>query len=577
MFHALSVLMRARLQITRNNFLRSKLSNKIGLIIITVFLGFGAYGLYWLIYSMARSLSNPQFLERLNNTPGIPPQFQLSNLQPYIDALPSQILFLALLVVLLTSIGTVLSSLYLSGDLDMLLVAPIPMRAVFLFKFFSGLWVPYLLLFAFLGPALLGYGQGLGYGLAFNISLVVVLLLVPLLPAGLAALIVMMVVRIMPARRAREIVGVIGAIFGASWYIFNIFANEVAPEMRSIQSLEALRGLDIPVFPSAWAGRALVAAGKGEWLTLLAYGGLFTILSLAVFTGCLLLAEKLYYAGWTNLATQGGRVRSSRKTTDTPSEPLLTRLMQPFLSVQTRAILLKDLRIFPRDLRNLQQLIFPLVMAVIWTIQLLRRDGPTLFDEPTGALLSQTGSLGISFFVCLTISNTLAGPSISREGRNFWLLHIAPIKRIQILIAKLVLAYLPFPTIGTLFTLGISLIAQASPIDIVRALLLIWLAGLGVCSISLGIGAVFPKFDWENPNQQSSTRASCLSPIFYLLYLAVVMVSVFGPLFFAPMLSSFWLRILVLIGWLVAFGITALTVWGSLRLGAARLEQLELH
>src|SRR6185295_9808620 len=105
------------------------------------------------------------------------------------------------------------TSLYLSGDTDMLLVAPVPMRAVFVVKFFGGLIVPYILLFGLLGPALFGYGQGLGYGAAFFVMAILVLALLPLLPAGLGALLVMVVVRVVPARRAREIVSVIGGLF----------------------------------------------------------------------------------------------------------------------------------------------------------------------------------------------------------------------------------------------------------------------------------------------------------------------------------------------------------------------------
>src|SRR5436190_420931 len=149
-----------------------------------------------------------------------------------------------------------------------------------------------------LGPALLGYGQGMGYGASFFVAATLVLALLPLLPAGLGALLVMAVVRVIPARRAREIVSVIGGLFGASWYIVNQFAPEVAPRIANVRTLESLRRLDVPLLPSAWAGRALVAAGQRDWLTLLAYGGLFTVLSRAVYAGCLLLAERLYYAGW---------------------------------------------------------------------------------------------------------------------------------------------------------------------------------------------------------------------------------------------------------------------------------------
>jgi ABC-2 type transport system permease protein len=585
MFHAIGVLVRARLLIARNSFWRGKAARKIGLLALLVVLAFGAYGVYWLMSAAVRFFSSPRFLRALadaarqDSSLGLPAQITRADIQPYLDALPSQVLFLALVMLVLTSFTTVLTSLYLSGDTDMLLAAPVPMRAVFIVKFFSGLLLPYILLFGLLGPALLGYGQGLGYGAPFFATTVLVLALLPLLPAGLGALLVMLVVRVVPARRAREIVSVIGGLFGASWYILNQLAPSVAPQIANVRTLESLRRLDLPLLPSAWAGRALVAAGQGEWLTLLAYGGLFAVLSLAVFAGCLILAERLYYEGWSNMATQGGRVRTKNKEQRTKAtSPSVLSSLFFVLPSQSRAILYKDLRVFPRDLRNLQQLIFPLALAGIWTFQLLRSG--TTAGRGSGAeffaFLDAIGSAGISFFVCLTISNALGGPSISREGRGFWLLRVAPISGLRLLIGKLALAYLPFPTIGTLFVVFISVLRAGSPAELLRSLALVWLVGLGASSISLGLGAAYPKLNWENPARQTSFRAGCIAPILYLLYIVLAVAIIFGPPALAELFAPGWSLALAVLGWLLLLALTALVVWGSLTFGASRLERVEV-
>jgi ABC-2 type transport system permease protein len=585
MFHAIGVLVRARLLIARNSFWRGKAARKIGLLALLVVLAFGAYGVYWLMSAAVRFFSSPRFLRALADAArqdpslGLPAQITRADIQPYLDALPSQVLFLALVMLVLTSFTTVLTSLYLSGDTDMLLAAPVPMRAVFIVKFFSGLLLPYILLFGLLGPALLGYGQGLGYGAPFFATTVLVLALLPLLPAGLGALLVMLVVRVVPARRAREIVSVIGGLFGASWYILNQLAPSVAPQIANVRTLESLRRLDLPLLPSAWAGRALVAAGQGEWLTLLAYGGLFAVLSLAVFAGCLILAERLYYEGWSNMATQGGRVRTKNKEQRTKAtSPSVLSSLFFVLPSQSRAILYKDLRVFPRDLRNLQQLIFPLALAGIWTFQLLRSG--TTAGRGSGAeffaFLDAIGSAGISFFVCLTISNALGGPSISREGRGFWLLRVAPISGLRLLIGKLALAYLPFPTIGTLFVVFISVLRAGSPAELLRSLALVWLVGLGASSISLGLGAAYPKLNWENPARQTSFRAGCIAPILYLLYIVLAVAIIFGPPALAELFAPGWSLALAVLGWLLLLALTALVVWGSLTFGASRLERVEV-
>ncbi|MBK9711642.1 MAG: hypothetical protein IPO81_10005 [Kouleothrix sp.] len=593
-WNAILVIARARLLIARNTFWRGKIRRKIFWVVAVAALCLASYGLYQLTGTIVRAITSPAFtaaLERFNRTSSqapIPTDFR-----PYLMALPSIVLFLSLVLLVLTSFTTVLSSLYLSGDMDMLLAAPVPMRAVFVVKFFGGLLVPYTLLFFLVGPFLLGFGRGLGFGAAFFAAAIPTLILLPLLPTGLGALLVMAVVRVIPARRAREIVGVLGGMVGVSWYIFSQFSRQLAPQVASARTLDYLRRFDSPLIPSAWAGRSLVAAGEGRWAELAIYGGLFAALSLGVFIACLGLAERLYYAGWSNMSTQGGRVRrrttndERRTTSDAPSN---ASSLQPtarwssvlgrwssFLPEQSRAVLTKDLRIFPRDLRNLQQLIFPLVLAGVWSFQLVtsgvsmgRGQAPGWFQS-----LTTLASAGISFYICLVLSGAMGGPGISREGKGFWLLRVAPISARRLLLGKLVLAYLPFPVVGTLFVVFLSILQHSTPVEFVRSLALVLIAGLGTTSITLGLGAAFPKLNWENPRQQTSFQAGCLAPILYLLYLALALGAVIG-LPALGLLAPEFTAALTVGGWAIFLGLTALAAGGALAFGAARLEQIEV-
>lgn len=583
-WNAVLVIARAQLLIARNTFWRGKLGRKLVLLVLALGLGGASYGFYWLTRELVRGITSPAFAELLaraaresgGQLPGLD-----ADVRTYLLALPALVLFVALAVLVLTSFTTVLSSLYLSGDIDMLLAAPVPMRAVFVVKFFGGLLLPYTLLFFLIGPFLLGFGHGLGFGAAYFASALLALALLPLLPTGLGALLTMAVVRVIPARRAREIVGVIGGLVGISWYIVTQFSSELAPRVATVQMLGYLQRFDNPLAPSAWAARALVAAGEGRWASLALYGGLFAASSLVVFAGCLALAERLYYAGWSNMATQGGRVRT--KSQEPRAAGALSRIGSRFLALgsflppESRAVLRKDLRIFPRDLRNLQQLIFPLVLAAIWSFRLITggQEAPGDGAPDWFRSLSSLASAGISFYICLVLSGALSGSGVSREGRGFWLLKVAPISARRLLLGKLVLAYLPYPTVGLLFTLALTFLQRSGPADFVRTLALVLVAGLGVSSIGLGMGAAFPKFDWESPNKQTSFRAGCLSPILYMAYLALAI----GAVVLVPalgLLAADYALALTLGGWALFLGLTALVVWLALALGAARLEQIEV-
>ncbi|MEM8534703.1 MAG: hypothetical protein AAGF95_27925 [Chloroflexota bacterium] len=583
MLNAVLVLARARFLITRNTFWRGNIGRKISLLVAGGFLVFIAFLLYNFMQWAVIGLTSPGFVELLQEAARDQPELGIpTNFEPFLTALPSLALFSALLFLIFTSFGSILSSLYLSGDMDTLLVAPVPMRAVFIIKFFDGLFIPYVLLFFLLGPALLGYGQGLGFGWPFVIVLIVVLALFPLLPAGLGALLVMAIVRVIPANRARDIAGVLSGLIAVGVYVSTQFTSQIAPRIATVETLDTLRQLDMPLFPSAQAGRALVAAGNAEWLTLLIYGGLFTVLSLSVFVLCLFVSERLYYAGWSNMATQSGRVRrraaDTGRTSTTPEHsapliPLLNRLVPE----QSLSIVYKDIRLFVRDLRNLQHLIFPLVLAGIWTFNLLTGDNPFTASSPseTGQTFGALSAAGISFFVCLSFSSAIAGPGIGREGKGFWLLKAAPISVWRLLLGKFVLAYLPYPIVGTAFTAMLIVLQGSSFIDFVYGLALLLIVGIGTTSISLGLGAIFPRFDWEKPQQQMTMRAGCISFILYIGYVIAALAIVLGAPALGELVEGFDF-VFSLVSWFLLILLTSAVTWGVLTLGATRLERVEV-
>lgn len=600
-WNALLVLLRARLIITRNTFWRQTLWQKIVITIIVI----GACGLAYILYTVSATLvwalRSPEFAQFLREAaslnPSLPPDPAL-----IVEAVPTGLLFLAFMMLTFSGFSSVLSALYLAGDMDMLLTHPIPMRAVFIAKFFGSVVPQYVLLTVLLLPFLLGYGAGTGYGVLYVVATIALLLLLPLLPTAIGAILVMVVVRVIPARRAREIVSILGGLIAVGFYIFGQLAPEVAPHLASVNNVRGLLTLQVPLLPSAWAGRALVAVGEGEWLTLVAYGGLFLVVSMLVFAGCVVLAEQLYYAGWSNIAVQGGRIRrrsdepqrhNSVESDVSGRRNALSRRGRTGspLNAQVAAIFIKDWRIFPRDMRNIQQMIFPIALAGIWLFRTLAFPQqpagtvPQLPSEhgsgaffPDPVFLTALSSTGIAFFLCLSISHVLAGPAISREGRSFWLLKLAPVSSLRILLGKLALAFLPYPFIGIPVLFLLFLVIRVPITLLLTNLGLLLLIGVGNTCLFLGLGATFPRLDWENPQQQTTFQAGCLSMLLTPSYVGLILLSVFGPSAIGEMLAAGPQTelLLTLLGWFTALCITALVSWGSLYSGVRRLESIEM-
>src|SRR5438552_1148288 len=128
--------------------------------------------------------------------------------------IPGLILTGATFLILLSSFGVALGALFLASDLELLMAAPVDRRAVFISKILDGMGFYYATVAVTAVPALITYGLGIGYGPLYYLLALVAVIGTPLLPAGLAAILVMLVARFAPARRVREVLGLMGALFG---------------------------------------------------------------------------------------------------------------------------------------------------------------------------------------------------------------------------------------------------------------------------------------------------------------------------------------------------------------------------
>ena len=113
---------------------------------------------------------------------------------------------------LLTNFGALLQTLYLSGDMEFLLAAPVPARAVFVAKLIQAVLPNFLFMSLFNLPALIGLGIAQGYNVTYFVMLPVTLVLLMLAGAGISAMGVMVVVRVVPARRVAEVLGLVGGV-----------------------------------------------------------------------------------------------------------------------------------------------------------------------------------------------------------------------------------------------------------------------------------------------------------------------------------------------------------------------------
>jgi len=296
-----------RLRITYNAFRHAKLGRKIGMIIVwLVVLGFGFF-----LFSMSGLLLSAMRSPELVQYVGV-------DFKSFLSAIPALTLSALFIGTLLTSFGMLLQALYLSNDMDFLLSTPIPIRSVFIAKLLQAV-LPNVGLIALFGiPILFGLGISGGYNIVYYPLVLIVMVALALSAAGLSSLLVMAVVRVLPPRRAAEILGFIGAIIGFSCSQIGNFSNTVGKniDVSGTQFTSLLMRANTPWLPLNWAGQGLVALGEGQWLSGFLLVGVTLVLTSFAFWFALVTAEQLFYSGWA-----GMQVVTRKKVTHVRTRP----------------------------------------------------------------------------------------------------------------------------------------------------------------------------------------------------------------------------------------------------------------
>ena len=540
-------LLRLQLLLWFNGFRRGKTRARIARIIGSAMLA----GLMVMTFLISRVvlgvIRSEEFLRLLPNMPDLT------------ESLPVMLMGVAFLTILLTSFGLLLQALYLAGDMDFLLAAPVPIRAVFLSKLLQAI-VPNLALISLLVlPVLFGLGSAEGYNLLYYPLVILSLLALALAAAGLAGMLVMGVVHVFPARRAAEILGFVGAVFTILCSQSGQFARMSNMEEAQLQQAALLVSrFDTPWSPLAWAGRGLVQVGQGEWLG----GGMLLgvlLLCAAVFGGALLLSERLYYSGWASVSVASTRKRRPAK-----------RLVEAEAAGARRrtgrgspvwAIVVKDFAVMRRDLRNLSGLVTPVIMGLVYAFLMVRGGGepppgqgqaPELFLQGFRELLV-FGDIGIALFVGWMLSTRLATMAFSQEGKSWWILKSSPSAAPRLLVAKYLVAYLPGAVLGAAFIVIISLLRLAPIADALFSLVVVVLCYGAITGVNLAFGVVGANFEWEDPRRMVHGAAGCLSALASAVALGICMALFVGPVFGAMLLG-----LPSLAGKLVGIGLGAL-------------------
>jgi ABC-2 type transport system permease protein len=296
-----------------------------------------------------------------------------------------------------------------------------------------------------------------------------------------------------------------------------------------------------PMLPSYWVASSMIAWGEGwsgkgmfYFLVLLSNAMMATLV-------CLTVSRRLFYEGWSRNHTQGDfqlGVPLLDKPISLPRTALADRLINlwPRMHYATRALVIKDIRVFWRDTSQWSQFVifFGLLGLYVLNLRSVANDWSNEYWASFVCFLN----LGASSMTLATLTTRFVFPQFSLEGKRLWIVGMVPNGLKHVLLEKFWLSSICSGAI----TLGLML-ASSYMLRIPGWLTLLFAStvivmSFALCGIAVGIGALFPNFSSgpsanrdDNPARIVSGFGGTFCFLLSLVYLVLVIGSEVLPMY----------------------------------------------
>lgn len=422
------------------------------------------------------------------------------------DLLALRLLSMVLLtffsILVFSNVVTSLSTFYLSGELDILHSSPVRIESIYRAKFIETLIDSSWMTLIYGLPVFIAYGAVFKAGTSYFAGLLLTIVPFLIIPAAIGIIVTMLLVSAFPARRARDILVLLGLLsFVVLYILFRMLRPEqlVDPDAfpTLVQYLTAIRGPVSPLLPSSWASDALAPLLKKN-----AGDALFFLLMLwSTALAGIVIAEwvcgKIYYAGWSR-SQEGKRAKLSRSRT---ADLFFDLAVLPFRGTM-RAIVLKDIKLFFRDASQWSQLFLLLALTVVYIysfklLPLERAALPTIYIQNLISFLN----LGMVGFVTSAVAVRFVFPAVSLEGESFWIVRSSPLPLKDFLWAKFWSSVLPLLVLAEVLIVLSNILLKVSLLMMIIGVATVFLMTFGIAALGVGMGAAFPRFRYENAAQ----------------------------------------------------------------------------
>ena len=417
------------------------------------------------------------------------------------------------ILILLFGIYYVIAAFYFSRDLEFLIPLPLRPGEVMASKFAVIVINEYLTVAAIVLPVVITWGVLARAKAGVWINAVLVYLALPVIPLAIVSLAVVAMMRFINVSRKKDALILVGslALIGLSFVVqlglgrsagakgTEASAEALAAFFTSPDSLLYKFGSIFP--PGIWATKAIAAGFTGEGLANLA---LFLGVSVALFAGMIVVAEKLFYRGLVGLGETTGK---RRLLTRDQMARRVTSGRRAFAAIFGREW--KIMNRTPIFLLNgvLVSVFVPAVFVLMATID-PGTGGDGRGGDPMALVRAMMAAnpliviLGSALFmtICGSINGT-ASSTFSREGAEFWISRVIPVAPREQAAAKFLHSYLVAMLGAVTASIVAAVFFHLSVAHLLPAFILSMAAGVLLTAVGMMIDLARPLLDWTNPQK----------------------------------------------------------------------------
>jgi len=485
-------------------------------------------------------------------------------------------------ILIFSTVIAAISSFFMSEELQLLVASPFDSDELYFVKLCETVLTSSWMVLLFSLPVFVAYGVVFEQTAAYYALMASSLVPFVLIAAVIGIAIALCLVKTFPAQRLKDVLFLFTLfLFIGLYVLFRTLKPErlVDPEafFTVIDYLSSLEAPTSAYLPSQWLADILGAFLFGHDSSM-GFNLLLLWTSAAAMVVLLnLLFNRIFFSAW----SRAQESRPARATLSGLFDRLIRLITRPF-SGRMRAVIDKDFRTFFRDTAQWSQLFLlcAIIGIYLYNFSVLPLDKSPIPTQQLRSIFAFL-NMGLAGFVISAVAVRFAYPAISLEGLSFWIIRSSPMGLRGLLWCKFWVNFVFLALLSVILTVCSNYFLRVETYMMVLSTVTVLFMTFGLTSLSVGFGAMYPRFRYENVAQIPSGYGGLMYMMCSVLFVGAVVVLEALPVHLLVMaafqgrqLGGFdWIRIAASFALILA--VCAVVFVLPMRAGLRRLEEME--